>query len=61
VPDGLRVDRFHYPPGGHTHWHAHSGEQVIYGQVVYGEDGQGWVTFAGRHRVPVAPGDGRTG
>ena len=26
----LRVDRFHYPPGGHTHWHVHSGGQLLH-------------------------------
>ncbi|WP_448624271.1 cupin domain-containing protein [Geodermatophilus sp. URMC 64] len=52
TPDGLRVDRFAYPPGGHTHWHMHSGEQVL-----YGEDGQGWLAVAGRPRVPIGPGD----
>ena len=50
-PDGLRVDRFCYPPAGHTHWHLHSGEQVR-----YGETGTGWVTFAGRPRVAITPG-----
>ena len=28
--DGLRVDRIHYPPGGHTHWHLHTKEQVLW-------------------------------
>ena len=32
VPGGVRVDRFFYPQAGHTHWHSHSGEQVLYGQ-----------------------------
>jgi limonene-1,2-epoxide hydrolase len=47
----LRVDRFHYPPGGHTHWHIHTGEQVL-----YGESGRGWVRFEGRERVVIEPG-----
>jgi limonene-1,2-epoxide hydrolase len=49
--DALRVDRFHYPPGGHTHWHIHTGEQVL-----YGESGRGWVRFEGQERVAIAPG-----
>jgi quercetin dioxygenase-like cupin family protein len=51
-PDGLRVDRFYYPPGGHTHWHLHTGEQVL-----YGEDGDGWVKFADRPRVDLTRGE----
>lgn len=50
-PEALRVDRFHYPPGGHTHWHLHTGEQVL-----YGESGRGWVQFEGRPRAVVEPG-----
>ncbi len=49
--DALRVDRFHYPPGGHTHWHIHTGEQVL-----YGESGRGWVRFEGQGRVAIEPG-----
>src|SRR5579862_1334023 len=45
------MDRFYYPPGGHTHWHIHTGEQVL-----YGESGSGWVRFAGQDRVPIEPG-----
>jgi quercetin dioxygenase-like cupin family protein len=51
-PDGVRVDRIHYPPGAHTHWHLHTGEQVL-----YGEQGDGWVKFEGRARVGLTPGD----
>jgi limonene-1,2-epoxide hydrolase len=50
-PDALRADRFHYPPGGHTHWHIHTGEQVL-----YGESGRGWVRFEGQERVAIEPG-----
>jgi len=50
-PDALRADRFYYPPGGHTHWHIHTGEQVL-----YGESGRGWVRFAGQERVALEPG-----
>jgi limonene-1,2-epoxide hydrolase len=49
--DALRADRFYYPPGGHTHWHIHTGEQVL-----YGESGRGWVQFAGQERVVIEPG-----
>jgi quercetin dioxygenase-like cupin family protein len=45
------MDRFYYPPGGHTHWHIHTGEQVL-----YGESGRGWVRFQGRERVVIEPG-----
>ena len=48
----LRADRFYYPPGGHTHWHLHTGEQVL-----YGESGRGWVRFAGQEeRAAIEPG-----
>src|SRR5689334_5757265 len=49
--DGIRVDRIRYPPGGHTHWHLHTGEQVL-----YGEQGRGWVEFEGQPRVGLTPG-----
>jgi limonene-1,2-epoxide hydrolase len=50
--NALRADRFYYPPGGHTHWHIHTGEQVL-----YGESGRGWVRFAGQEeRVAIEPG-----
>lgn len=47
----LKVDRISYRAGAHTHWHLHTGEQVL-----YGEYGRGWVTFEGRPRVSVEPG-----
>jgi quercetin dioxygenase-like cupin family protein len=50
-PDGLRADRFYYPAGGHTHWHLHTGEQVL-----YGEQGDGWVKFADRPRIALSGG-----
>jgi limonene-1,2-epoxide hydrolase len=49
-PEAVRVDRFHYPPGGHTHWHLHTGEQVL-----YGESGRGWVQFDGQERARLDP------
>jgi limonene-1,2-epoxide hydrolase len=51
TPDAVRVDRFFYPPGGHTHWHVHTGEQVL-----YGESGRGWVQFDGAERDHLDPG-----
>lgn len=45
------MDRFYYPPGGHTHWHIHTAEQVL-----YGESGAGWVRFADQDRVAIEPG-----
>jgi limonene-1,2-epoxide hydrolase len=51
-PEAVRVDRFHYVPGAHTHWHVHTGEQVL-----YGETGRGWVQFEGRPRDLLTPGD----
>jgi limonene-1,2-epoxide hydrolase len=51
-PEAIRVDRFYYPPGGHTHWHLHTGEQIL-----HGESGRGWVQFEGRPRVVVEPGE----
>jgi quercetin dioxygenase-like cupin family protein len=44
----VRVDRISYEPGAHTHWHAHLGEQVLYGEV-----GLGWVKFDGQPRMPI--------
>lgn len=54
APDdtSLRVDRIAYEAGAHTHWHLHTGEQVI-----YGEQGEGWVSFEGQPRHVVVPGD----
>lgn len=30
MPKGLRAHRFFYAPGGHSHWHSHTGEQALY-------------------------------
>lgn len=51
TPEAVRVDRFFYPAGGHTHWHLHTAEQVL-----YGESGSGWVQFDGRPGDPLTPG-----
>ena len=50
-PTGLKADRIFYPAGGHSHWHIHHGEQVLYGEV-----GHGWVRFEGSARVDLVPG-----
>ena len=47
----MRVDRISYTPGAHTHWHIHTAEQIL-----YGEDGRGWVKFKSRARIDVTPG-----
>ena len=49
---GLRVDRIHYPPGGHTHWHLHTKEQVLYGEL-----GRGWIQFENGHPASLTPGE----
>jgi quercetin dioxygenase-like cupin family protein len=53
APDehGVRLDRISYLAGAHTHWHRHTGEQILYGQ-----QGQGWVKFDGRPRVALGTG-----
>ena len=50
--DGLRVDRIHYPPGGHTHWHLHTREQVLYGEL-----GRGWIQFEDGNSASLTPGE----
>ena len=50
--DGLRVDRIHYPPGGHTHWHLHTKEQVLYGEL-----GRGWIQFEDGYPASLTPGE----
>lgn len=49
--DGVRLDRISYLAGAHTHWHVHTGEQILYGR-----EGLGWVKFDGRARVAIEPG-----
>ena len=59
-PDGLAVTRFVYPPGGHSHWHVHEGEQAILveeGRMrVRRRDGTTFLAEAG-DAVYVAPGE----
>jgi quercetin dioxygenase-like cupin family protein len=52
TPDGMRAHRFSYPPGGHSHWHAHEGEQALMAVT-----GFGWVKMEGEQGVAVHPGD----
>lgn len=48
---GVRLDRITYLAGAHTHWHAHTGEQIL-----YGHEGHGWVKFDGRPRLRIEAG-----
>lgn len=52
LPEGMAVHRFTYPPGHHSHWHVHLGEQGLYVLA-----GQGWVKFEGEEKTAVGPGD----
>jgi quercetin dioxygenase-like cupin family protein len=60
VPDGTQVNRFIYPPGGHSHWHVHAGEQSILveqGRMrVRSRDGTAMVLEAG-DALYLAPGE----
>jgi quercetin dioxygenase-like cupin family protein len=60
LPGGLLVTRFVYPPGGHSHWHVHEGEQAILveqGRMrVVWRDGRGLVVETG-DLVYLAPGE----
>ena len=60
VPDGMQVTRFVYPPGAHSQWHVHAGEQAILveqGRMrVRRRDGGGLVVEAG-DVLYVAPGE----
>ena len=47
----VRLDRISYLAGSHTHWHIHTGEQIL-----YGEQGHGWLAFDGGSRVAIATG-----
>jgi quercetin dioxygenase-like cupin family protein len=57
---GMRVHRFTYPPGAHSHWHRHEGEQALH--VVAGigrvkrRDG-GLLVVTPGDLVYVAPGE----
>jgi quercetin dioxygenase-like cupin family protein len=41
-----------YDPGARSHWHSHSG-----GQLLYVVDGEGWVQARGEEVVRLGPGD----
>jgi quercetin dioxygenase-like cupin family protein len=49
---GMRVHRFSYPAGEHSHWHTHDGEQSILVQ-----SGRGWIKLEGDEGVELKPGD----
>jgi quercetin dioxygenase-like cupin family protein len=49
---GMRVHRFVYDPGSHSHWHSHDGEQALYGVA-----GIGLVTRRDGQTLEFAPGD----
>jgi quercetin dioxygenase-like cupin family protein len=48
----MGVGRVTFARGGRTHWHTHSGEQVLYFL-----EGQGRAQIRGEHEVDTAPGD----
>jgi 4-carboxymuconolactone decarboxylase len=48
----VSVGRVTFQRGGRTHWHTHSGEQVLYFL-----EGQGRVQLRGAQAVDAAPGD----
>ncbi len=47
----VRLDRISYLAGSHTHWHIHTGEQVL-----YGERGHGWLSFDSGSRLTIEAG-----
>lgn len=55
---GMRVHRFFYAPGSHSHWHSHTGEQallVIAGTARIKKDGEGVLEASPGDVVYVAP------
>jgi quercetin dioxygenase-like cupin family protein len=46
------VSMVRYEPGARSHWHSHSG-----GQMLYIVDGEGWVQSRGGEPLAVGPGD----
>lgn len=52
TPGGMQTHRFTYAPGGHSHWHSHTGEQALY--IV---SGRGRIRKAGESGFEVGPGD----
>jgi quercetin dioxygenase-like cupin family protein len=46
------VSMVRFDPGARTHWHSHSG-----GQLIYIVEGEGWVQSRGEQALSVSPGD----
>jgi quercetin dioxygenase-like cupin family protein len=46
------VSMLRYEPGARSHWHSHSG-----GQLLFIVEGEGWVQARGEEAVSVGPGD----
>jgi quercetin dioxygenase-like cupin family protein len=46
------VSMIRYAPGARTHWHSHSG-----GQLIYVVEGEGWVQARGEQPRSLGPGD----
>jgi len=51
-PNGLRLLRFTYAPGAHSHWHAHES-----GQAILVEQGHALVQRRGAPGILLGPGD----
>jgi quercetin dioxygenase-like cupin family protein len=49
---GMRVHRFFYTPGSHSHWHSHTGEQALYMVA-----GRGRIKKSDEQVFEVGPGD----
>ena len=52
VESGMRVHRFFYAPGSHSHWHSHTGEQALF--VVAG---RARIRKVGEPEIEARPGD----
>lgn len=52
TPGGMQASRLFYAPGGHSHWHSHTGEQALY--IV---SGRGRIKKSGEPGFEVGPGD----
>jgi quercetin dioxygenase-like cupin family protein len=52
VSSGMRVHRFFYAPGSHSHWHSHTGEQALYLVA-----GRARIRKAGEPAFEARPGD----
>ena len=60
VDAGMRVHRFFYAPGSHSHWHSHTGEQALYvlsGRARVRREGEDAFEAGPGDLVYVAPGE----